>query len=102
MNSVKRDSNEVLGYSVDRGGDLHTMCKVSQKFQRTSGKKYRPTEICSLCEVNETIIFCKECNKCFCYPLKKQDDSDDLHFRQAMSCFQRHIDMSKRIGGRKR
>ena len=102
VNSLKKDANEVVGYSEDRVGNLHTMCKLVEKFQKTTGKKYRSPETCSLCEVNETIVFCKECKKCFCYPLKRLDEDDDLALRQATSCFQRHVDESKRTTGRKR
>ncbi len=95
---VRDNKYELRGYMVDKNDKPHTVCLLQQRVARNTGKKYRNPVICSQCHDKNTIVFCLECQRPYCYPLRRNNPNEpELVTLQLQSCFQRHVDRS---GGR--
>ena len=105
---LKKDKPEIVGYMEDRNNNWHTMCKINCGVTK-AGKKFRNPVPCMYCNDRNTIVFCKECDICLCYPLRNTpttgDDEMDKKRKardQVKSCFNRHVDDIVKEGSRKR
>ena len=92
----------------DKFGRFHTLCKLELKYTR-KGKSYRSAQLCHWCARNNTIAYCRECNKCFCYPFRfdfaGHDTDHGMKVKkevQEESCFIKHVQAVRRESGRKR
>ncbi len=92
---IRYGAYDVKGYMLDDHEKTHTVCLVHTRTLRGSGKKYRNPHMCSLCKKKNTIVFCMECKRAFCYPLRRRRMNDaDIEYQQMNSCFQRHIELA--------
>ncbi len=96
IGEIRHGAYEVKGYMLDQDEKTHTVCLVHSRVLRGSKKKYRNPHICCLCRDKNTIVFCLECKKAFCYPLRRKNMQDaDIQYQQMNSCFQKHIEWRK-------
>ena len=98
---IKDGTYDAQWFLEDRAGGRHTICKFGEKYQK-NGKKYRTPHVCTMCQNKMSIVFCLECQKVYCFPLRRSGSVSDIHAAQAASCFQHHVDICRRESGRKR
>ena len=94
------DTYQEYGHMEDSMNELHTVCLFQEKQQR-NGKKYRNPQLCHLCRQKKSIVFCKQCKKCYCFPLRRAGAYSNLHMAQSNSCFATHVSCLVRQSPRK-
>ena len=93
---IEDDRNDAIECYQDVHGNTHTVMKLDRTVstgKKTKGKTYALARKCQLCG-NRARTFCYECDKVYCYPLRKNILTGDSCFVQHMK---RHRLTKKRL-----
>ena len=101
----KKKESLWVGFIEDSSGKMHNIMKFPQKTQKRTGKKYSNLHSCEYCKTGQSMVYCQECDLCFCYPLRlskvMKEAGLTLGEPRKQSCFEEHVNMmGRRSSGR--